>query len=257
MIWKLFVYGLVICLIILGCEQNEGENFNYALCSIEWSHDTYDFPIKPGMDEWSLLTTSRAMDSVLLMPDSILQNISTEGLIQTCMNYPRWFDLFFSYNYNFQRGFEILYSNFNGLQELLNRSDAGHLLYTYYNQMHPECNESNWSRVLGPSFTYAWIEIIIAQYQILEQFDTEEMELLCSYALQTYKKKNLLDYSIFTQKTSLLISGRIMKINEFAPFVQEYNANNNLKIFIDYSVLNGHFEILNVIEILTKDYLSN
>lgn len=256
MIRKFYVSGLFICLILFGCEQDKG--FNYELCRIEWPQDTYDFPIKPGTDKWRLLTTSKQMDSVLMIPDSILQNISTEGLIQTCMNYPRLWDLFASYDLNFQRSIEILSSNFNGLQELFNRSNVGFLLYDFYSEMYPECEQNNWSEVsLGTSFRYAWIEIIIAQYQILEQFNPENSKSLCSLALHTYQRKVLSDYSIFSQKTSLLITGRIMLINEYSPFVQEYNENNSLKYFIDFSVLGGQFEILKDIELYTQSYLSN
>ena len=124
--------------------------------------------------------------------------------------------------------------------------------------MDPNCKENNWSEVsLGPSFIYAWIEIIIAQYQILEQFKPEKSKSLCSLALHTFQRKKLLDYSIFSQKTSLLIIGRIMLINEYSPFVQEYNENNSLKYFIDYSVLGGQLEILKAIELQTQNYLSN
>lgn len=255
MIWKIYMALLFSCFIIVGCEKEK--EFNNELCTIERPQDTYNFPIRPGSTEWRLLTTSMQMDSVSMIPDNILLNISTEGLIQTCMDYPRMVDFFASDNLNFQYAIEIITSKFNGLQELFDRSDAGPKIHAYYNQLYPECEKNNWSKSLGSPFLYAWIETIIAQNQILEQYDMEESKMLCSDALQVFQTKRLLDYSIFSQKTSLLISGRVMLINEYAPFVQEYNTNIYLKHFIDHSVLDGQFDTLKDIEILTKDYLSN
>lgn len=253
--WKCYMIGCAVCISIFGCKKEDG--FDYSVCYIEWPADTYIFPIRPGTEEWGLLTSSSQMDSVLLIPDSILLEISTDGLIQTCMDYPRWFDMFFDPQYNFQRVLEILYSNFNGLQELFNRSDAGPKLHHYYNQMYPECDKNNWSQVLPGQFVYAWIEVIIAQYEILGQLDTEEIDLLCSDVLQVYQRKKSLDYDLFSKKTSLLILGRILLINEFEPLVQSYNTNDFMRLFIDSSVLAENLEILLDIELFSESYLLN
>lgn len=255
--WKSYIIGCAICIYVFGCNEEE-EGFDYSLCTIEWPADTYDYPVKPGTEEWGLLSSSREMDSVLQLPDGVIHNISTEGLLQTCMNYPRMADIYFNEYLNFQHSFEIITDHFNGLQELFDRSHAGIISYEYYRQLYPECDKNNWSeRPLGPAFIYAWTEIIIAQYVILGQFDTEMIRLLCSDALNVYQKKRSLDYSLFSLKASLWISGRIMLVNEYGPLVQAYNTNNSVKWFIDFSVLDEHYiNTLDEIEKHTENYLS-
>lgn len=48
----------------------------------------YDFPIKPGTDEWAKLKSGKEMAEICNIPDSILTSLTTEALTITCLNYP-------------------------------------------------------------------------------------------------------------------------------------------------------------------------
>ncbi len=249
---KYLIPFFILSFILSACEKTDNDT-----CIINWPADTYYFPVRPGMDEWGDLTTSRQIDSVLTIPDSILADISTKGLVQTCMNYPRMIDLFSSYDFNFQESFNILFSGFNGLQELYNRKDCAQALTDYYSVMSPECKKNNWSEVFeNPSFLFAWIEIIISQWEIIDAINEDQKTSLCSAALTNYQKKESLSFSIFSQKTSLLISGRIMLTSNFEPFLKSYNSNVSIKDFIDTSVLNGNYSSLDTVEYYTIKFLS-
>lgn len=88
---------------------------------------TWDYPIKPGSPEWATLLDHNDMVDVCQIPENVLASLSTEDLLELCLNYPLKIDLF-SYN-SILEGINKVANQFNGLQELLNRTDnAQHLL---------------------------------------------------------------------------------------------------------------------------------
>ena len=79
--------------------------------------DAYDFPIKPGTPEWAALKSHEEMLQVCQVPESILQEMSTEGLIETCLNYPLYWE-WLAYS-NLQQGFETVASRFSPVLDCL------------------------------------------------------------------------------------------------------------------------------------------
>ena len=96
-------------------------------------NDVYEFPIKQGSKEWKKFESVKERVTALQIPDNILSNISTEGLLETCLNFPYLIDILFYDSY--QQGFEALMSGFNGFPELLKRRDLTNVLLEKYNQL--------------------------------------------------------------------------------------------------------------------------
>ncbi|NLJ39771.1 MAG: hypothetical protein GX432_13570 [Candidatus Atribacteria bacterium] len=249
---KLYIVLLAFLYLLSGC-SNEKEEYN---CFIAGVPDAYDYPIKPGTPEWEKLTTSYEMDSVLQIPKDVLNSISTEGLIETVLNYPKFGDLYFLDNYQFS--FDRLKEHFNGFQELLTRRDAGIKLFSRYKLMNPACNKNNWPSITGPgssvSFSFAFIEIIIAQYDILNQFNNEQIKPLLKETIIKYQEKTRYNYSVFSKKHTVLIAGRIMYIKNYSPFMEEYKKNIYVKTFIDKVMLYNNFETLDLIIDYANDF---
>jgi hypothetical protein len=233
-------------LFFIACCSKENEEI---VCYIELCPDAYDYPIKPGMPEWEQLQSSDEMDSVLQIPENILSIISTEGLIETVLNYPGFGNLYFSEDYQF--AFEILTENFNGFRELLHRNDAAKKLMDRYLIMYPGCKNNNWPSINEPgsniSFSFSYIEILLAQYDILNQLDCGDLKLLHDMANRKYSEKKHFDHSVFSKKHTVLIVGRIMFLKNFIPFIEEYNKNNYVKIFIERVNLLDDFGTLELI----------
>ena len=78
----------------------------------------YKFPLKPGDEGWKSLKTHVEKVNVIQIPDSILVSLTTGDLIQTCMNYPLFIDMF-AFNSS-QYGFNKIMNDFNGFKELFN-----------------------------------------------------------------------------------------------------------------------------------------
>lgn len=82
---------------------------------------SFNYPIMPGTKEWSEYNSTLDRIRVLQIPESTLKKLSTESLLDICLDYPFLIEVCLDDNY--QANFEIISSQFNGLQELQKRSD--------------------------------------------------------------------------------------------------------------------------------------
>lgn len=97
-----------------------------------WISDSqeFDYPVKPESEEWKVLDTHEKMVEVCTIPDEVIQQMSTYELLEVVMDYPLLSDLYF-YN-TYEQGLYALVSEFNGLRELLKRSDGISEILEYY-----------------------------------------------------------------------------------------------------------------------------
>jgi len=90
----------------------------------------FDYPVKPESEEWKVLDTHEKMVEVCTIPDEVIQQMSTYELLEIVMDYPLLSDL---YCYNtYEQGLYALVSEFNGLRELLKRSNGISEILEYY-----------------------------------------------------------------------------------------------------------------------------
>ena len=101
----------------------------------------YNFPIRPGTEEWNALKTEQERIDALQVPECLLKEMSTENLVITCINYPA-FGHYTAYA-NVVVGMEQVISNFNGLQELMKRNDAPNKLMDFYFALDSTMNIDN------------------------------------------------------------------------------------------------------------------
>ncbi|MDY7040242.1 MAG: hypothetical protein SVX38_05200 [Chloroflexota bacterium] len=218
--------------------------------------DAYDFPIKPGTPEWAALKSHEEMLQVCQVPESILQEMSTEGLIETCLNYPLYGDML-AYN-SMQQGFDAVVSRFNGLQELLKREDAGSKLLARYRKMDPETGE-NWTplRSSNSSLDFTFIEMLLAQDDILSKLTPAERRDLLAVSLEMVrsKQKHADIYSLFGQERTALIMGRILQMENFDAFNRKVQENETLQVFLGDGEFAGE-KGLNDIFLQTQRFLS-
>jgi hypothetical protein len=149
----------------------------------------YDYPVKPGTDEWKKLQNQDEMIEVCQIPETILKNLSTEALAKTCLNYPLYPQIT-AYN-NVQSGFDKFANNFNGFAELINRSDAGLVLLQKYRSMDPSSYPREWSSVKKGQFIYEYlfIEMLLAQDKIIAKLSSDRKIELAKECLKKYEGK--------------------------------------------------------------------
>jgi hypothetical protein len=90
----------------------------------------WDYPVKPGTEEWGKLDSNEAMVKACQIPEKILASLSTEELADICLLYPLLYDVF-AFN-DLNNGLDKLFSDFNGIRELYKREYlSGSLIKRY------------------------------------------------------------------------------------------------------------------------------
>ncbi|MCK5823218.1 MAG: hypothetical protein KAG95_04385 [Bacteroidales bacterium] len=179
------------------------------------NNDAYDYPVKSGTNEWKQFKDTYEMIKACQVPEDILKNMSTEGLVITCLNHPLYGSIFASEN--LQDGFESFVGHFNCFKELLKRQDAGKNLMKIYKKMETNNYANNKNKVINDGkFRFTFIELFLSQEKILNTMKKEEQkELVKETLLKINKKHENGNYSIYNQATSVLIIIRVLKNNNY------------------------------------------
>lgn len=149
----------------------------------------YNYPIKPGTDEWKNLANHEQKLRVCQIPDDVLHNMSTEALVDTVLNYPLLVDM--SVFDTYQKGFEIVSNQFNGISELSKRKDAGSKLLAKYKKMKVADSVTRNSLALDSNITNTKnIEILLGQNVFIDQLSSTELKDLKKEAQKKYLKKS-------------------------------------------------------------------
>lgn len=254
------IYILLLILIIsFSCNDENDTNYTNYNCTIEIPADTYIFPMTPASPEWSNFYP-REIWEINQLPDSIIENISTEGLFETCLTFPYYSDIGLA-DYH-QYGFDHYVDNFNGIFEFLNRDNSSNIIFERYKSMHLPCDNNNYPDFTGRGqwigSAFIGVEMILAQYIVLNRFDSEQLKLIATEALLKHDEKisDESTYSIFNIKFTLVLCGRILEIENYQPFITELNTNENLELFLAEVYLNGNVESLEIIRTNTLNYIN-
>jgi hypothetical protein len=153
----------------------------------------WDYPVKPGMKEWLVFKSTEEMYKAVSIPENVLKKLDTELLVQICLNYPA-LPVVFLFN-SPQDGFDNLYKHFNGIQELIERKDAGEFLLKQYATFSLRDFNTLWTLEKQGEFVhrYYYIEIILAQPQILQSLKSEDRKLFLKEAIKKFEEKQLRD----------------------------------------------------------------
>ncbi|MDR1380604.1 MAG: hypothetical protein LBJ47_03890 [Tannerella sp.] len=153
--------------------------------------DRYDFPVKQGSREWAGFESIEKRITALQIPETVIRNISTEGLLETCLAFPYLINVFFSDNY--QMGFESLVKEFNGFSELLNRPDMTKVLLKKYESLSTELtgirllNDVEQGRL---TFRHFVLELMLAQDVTLKNLRPEQEKQLFLLSMEHGKIKD-------------------------------------------------------------------
>ena len=144
---------------------------------IKDAYDYSDFKVKAKT--WKPLTSYEEKINDCQIPSIMLKSMSTEGLVETCLTFPFYMDIF-AFN-NLQEGFQKISSKFNGFEELFKRNDAGIIILKRYEALQPDNFDDTWTNIqkgnLGWKLSY--IEILLAQNEIINKLNKiDRLELL-------------------------------------------------------------------------------
>lgn len=214
-----------LSLVLFSCDKQEIECTPFAPKPLgEYAYnfhpkDQYDFPIRPGSPEWGEFTTGQEMIDACQVPAIILDVISTNGLIETCFDYPLLTNIFaFT---SIQYGTERQMENFNGFGKLIQKSDAATLMLARFKYMDaiaiPEGDDVT---IGGFVIGFNRFGMALSQPVFMAQLTTVERKELVHEAMVKYQKflLNHEVFGIFTVKVQALIMARAMQTEGYSPF---------------------------------------
>ena len=118
---SLFLIAIFLCtysgaIVQVSAAEQDNQEEEYTI------NAPYEYPIKPGTEEWKLITSRIERAEKCQIPEDILSRMTTEALAKTVLEYPFMVDM---YAWNTTSiGYQVIKSEFNGLQELEMRPDG-------------------------------------------------------------------------------------------------------------------------------------
>lgn len=173
----------------------------------------WDYPLKPGMESWKQLNTARERIDACQVPEEVLKDLETSELIKICLNYPLFKDLYFANS--ILNGFNVMVTNSNAFQELLERENSAKLLLDLYKKMDAKIpNDYTIASQRGAyTFEFLKIELFLSNKQIFKYLEEDEITILKEMSIVNYEKKlkDQNDYGIpFGLIPTCLIISRII-----------------------------------------------
>ena len=222
-------------MLMSDCNKNDGITKDCQGLKDAGIFDDYNFNEDTS---WASFETYEEKLRACQIPHKVLNEMCTIGLIETCLNYPYWLDVFAFDNY--QYGFDILFKdNFNGLQTLFKRIDAGTELLGRYKNIDPGDYDDTWTSIekghLGWSFIH--IEMVLAQEEIILKLNENQRLELLKEALIKYEIKmdHIEVHGVSGLAESAYVLSQLMIEMNFTPYINAIKNNQELQYFIETS----------------------
>lgn len=230
---KKFIFGIALLLTLVACneelqidpKQSTTGNKTRAFTSQTFSFDSVTKP-----EIWKTFQTLEEMQSACQIPDDVLSNLSTEELVQICMDYPL-FGNYLAYD-NETFGIKKVMAGFNGFTELKKRTDAAEkLLDRYANVNVMALNEDRENAEIYPNLKLGYLEMILCSGEIESLYQGEALQRLENLQEQKLTEKQLTNsHSASSLKHSQLLK---QKINE-AKNVSTTSTATSITIYTKY-----------------------
>lgn len=136
---------------------------------------TFNYPIKEGDEQWMKLANTHNRIAALQIPSSLLKEIPTEKLLDVCLDYPYLTSVVFCNDY--QRSAELLVSQFNGFQELLNRKDIVTVLLNKERNMIDDFEKMrSYPLTEQGKFSFQWliVDLLFIQKEVKTQINEQQ-----------------------------------------------------------------------------------
>jgi hypothetical protein len=215
--------------VLLSCSKEDS-----ITCVSNSFSDVYEYPLKPGTQEWIDLVSREERAQACMIPQAILETISTGGLFESLLDYPFIID-YLAWE-KFQLGFNKLKSENKGFAELYSREDLSQVIFAWYGSMILDCKEWIYHPLnTAPlSIELQTIEMFIFQDEFLDSINQDREIELFKLIFRKLQLKIKHGYYESEKIISSAILGKIMFRNEFSPFINECNNNDFIKFFIEY-----------------------
>jgi len=219
------------------------------------AQETWDYPVKPGMEKWNQLDTEQKRIDVLQVPEDVLATLPPEEAVRLCITLPA-FLIFYAFNTP-QDGCDILFSRYNIIRHILSRKDVGSRLIAAYKDANlsgfrtlPYSNEF-WTVKLY------YLELLLSQKEILQSLSADEKLELIKEARTKFVDK--ITNEAFAYLADLLFSVRIMAsildVEEYPELLDSLN-NEAINQFIETGAVFDGVPPIDEIFRITDNYIN-
>lgn len=187
----------------------------------------------------------------LQIPEANLKEMSTDMLVETCINYPL-FHVITAFS-NVQEGYNQVTADFNGFSELVKRPEAGRSLLNRYRATKLETLDTikssyNQGKLIAE---IGYCELMLSQAKFMVRFDKGEIEELMAGSYEKYTRKSDYNISTFNKQFSVLVMAKAL-IKSDSNVAKEMQNDAEISSFLDSAVLKSHNASKNILESVEK-----
>ena len=218
----------------------------------QFNESVWDYPVKPGTEEWKRLKTHAEKVSVCQLPDTLLISLNTKELLEICYNYPLLMNIM-AFN-SIQFGIDNWKRDFNGIRELLGREDFKDAIIEKYTNFNPSGYDKDWSLAKkgGFSFKIMVVELLIGQQEVIDRLTPNEKQDLVRILLSKMKDKlNSEIYGISSYMTTCFAISRII-LSEKPELIISEELKTEIQEFSNFGDLNNSALLPEIILIANK-----
>lgn len=187
------------------------------------------------------------------IPQELLDTMNTSALLITCLEYPLQYHIYMHDSY--RKGYEIIRENYNGLSELVERPDAGEVLFNFY--MGIQLSEVAKSDEF-PATRMTYVNLIASDVDIVKKYTKQQRVGLiqrCVNDIQEYANK----YSdLFSMEPLFSFLGRLLYEDneEFRELAQKKESIQSLVDGNSFGVSQDIYitDITDILDIVDKYY---
>lgn len=195
--------------------------------------DSFSYPILPGTPEWKKLKNWEEITEAVNIPEDILHNMCTYGLVYSCVQCPSY-RVIWAFS-DKQVGFDNMTESINSFAELCQRNDAGSEFFDYYRTLQPSDYDTTWTNIdKGDFMIHMYVtEVYLSRQVFLTQLTNGELKDIVREAYNKYKEKEKYGLSKTCEVGSFFLISNILYYNlQYQPFVSYVESNNRMPTFL-------------------------
>jgi len=195
--------------------------------------DSYNFPVCPGMEEWGDFKTAKELDNACEVPPCVLQEMSTQAVIQALWEHPLLITHFLAIDYKYGNT-DDRFARYGAYLELCTREDAGAALLYRLLLVNPIPKGLN----MQPQV----LELLLSNMFFLSQLDDNEKHTVISTVITNddLRQADEEGWGVFLRHSVWLLIGRTMYAADYIPFVEEVNNNEELRLYLNGRSKSGY-----------------
>ena len=204
---------LISALLALMCSCSDRMlNENSTEVTSKVVNVTFSFDSITEPNNWARYQTLEEMMAACQIPDAKLKSMSTDELIEVCMNHPLY-GLYFAYN-NELDGAKVVIDNFNGFKDLKEREDAPKKMLSFYEDINfnskSRCTNSIHKVDFSEMTHTGFVDLFIASKALPSLYEPENISILEKISNKVLEKKlKQPSPKLYNIRRSLLINSQI------------------------------------------------